>query len=160
MILKTTDWKVRLYLWSLEYRANFHNKYYREPYQTNLCEFVRGIVLWLPLTLLTQFLAIGMTVMALIIYPMMRLGFDFWKVGAWTLGLPAAFIALVAALMWLWRKIFDKTVLSERDDMSWSERLEQEERKRAEFASSLLGLCIAWVKATKAEICPIINLEK
>lgn len=161
MILKKNDWKVRLYLWSLSYRCDFHAKYYNEPYRTNLCEFMRGILVWLPLTLLIQLTAMFSIVYALVIYPIMRLGGDFWKVPAWVIGFPALACALVIGIIYVVEKLKDHFFSRPIDDryQTWEEKMQKAREKELAFERSLPGIILTWLKARKASICPIIDLE-
>ena len=157
MILKKSDWKVRLYLWSLSYRADFHDEYYPEPDRTNLCEFVRACVLWLPLTLAIQIAALVLPFVAMVVYPIHLFGSDFWKVPLLCLGIPAVLLGLFLFVDWLKNKLFPKKPDSEY--FHYESYYEHMEKKRQKFEASLIGMIVMWCKAKKQKICPMITLE-
>lgn len=75
----------------------------------------------------------------------------------WVLGLPTAVILVIIAGIWTWEKITGGG--TEEEYVSYDERYRRAEEKRKAFEASLIGMIVMWIKARKAQICPLIDFE-
>jgi hypothetical protein len=98
-------WHVRLYLWAEPIVAEFfdrgsHVYHYRKSYEvhTNLCPYMRTILLWLPLALLVNVATWAMAVATVTYIPGRLFG---WKGWGLTVLVTAAGVGLLLLMLWL-----------------------------------------------------------
>lgn len=165
--LRSTDWHVKLFQQTEEFKSRFHGPYYRPATnQTNLCYFVRTLLVYLPFIFLMHAAAIVMPIWALTIYPHQRFNIAWWIIPAWIIGSAIVIILIVvlaAVVSDLLKPLGKKT-----RSLTWQERQAcfsinvfyvQPAREEAR-AHTAWGLFLQYLKARKEKICPMIKIER
>ncbi len=97
-------WHVRLYLWAEPIVAEFFEKrsiteYHNDSVSTNLCPYMRTILVWFPLAILMNGLALLAALTAFFLVPVSLIGI---KAYAITLGCIFTWLVVLVAVAW-WR---------------------------------------------------------
>lgn len=155
IVLKKHDWKTQLFAFAERQKAKFHGRgdWSGTRWQdegTNLCYFMRSIILYLPFIGLMHVLAFAVPLWALVIYPVMGLGYDWWLVPAWVLGIAAVVVAIILIIVYF---------VTEHEKRKENMTLEQVQARREAKARSAWGLTTAYFKARKESICPLIQFD-
>lgn len=153
MELNKNIWYVRLFFWSLGIWEAFRDGNYRydrervEVFGTNLCFFVRVVVLYMPFAILLNVVSVALAVASLTLLPIYFFGGVTY---GWILGA----IALVIGVMW--------GVKTVRGGIMWVRFVERKRMvRRAREAMKpgepgFLEVLWAYLVATKKKVCPSI----
>lgn len=137
----------RAFMWSLDYIGTFRdtNQVDRYRHGTNLCHFVRVIAAYVPLVTACRLLAVAAIPWAALVYPTRLFGIAgygyFWL---WVAG-----VALVGLFVWAVGAsigFFRSAIVAAR-------------KKRPEKLHSALDVTLAYIKARKQRICPLIEFR-
>ena len=149
MRLNLNQWHVKLYFWCLDVWDSFQENYTTRD-RANLCQYIRTIFVWMPLTLAAHIGFVLFTFYVLLYYP----GTHFGAVGT----ISGYFtVALIIGAFILYFKVEDK--LKER-------RLKKEEQASAdvvekeEKAPGFIEIVWLYLVTTKKKFCPTIEFSK
>ncbi len=92
MKLQESQWHVQLYLWCRDTWNTFRDDNDWNTHH-NLCLYIRSIILWAPLALLSQLALVAWAGYVLVYYPVTRIGWTgfFWEIGV-VVGIAFAFL--------------------------------------------------------------------
>lgn len=146
MNLRSGSWYVRLfhaclYVWaSFKYFDEWDREKFTERHakQTNLCFFVRTIVVWTPLVLVLHVAVYGAAVTVLAVAPIYLFGVGGYGKTLLVLAIVAATIAGVVALI------------------RWAESRPRKPEPM-QVGVSATDVVLEWLAAKKAKICPTIT---
>jgi hypothetical protein len=147
MTLDSNNWYVRLFHWSLKTCDGFTDRYtaYRYEGRTNLCHFMRVILVYMPLVWLIQILTHIATIGVLIILPIRLFGFQIYVIGLLEI-LIGSVVSVVG--YHLIRHIF------------LARRKQRQRRVSDELHEpTFIHVVVAWIKAKEKKICPIIEFK-
>jgi len=163
MEIDQNSWHAKLYFWCLSIWARFksgdHSEryYWRFSQKTNLCLYIRSIVIWMPLVVLLHLL--------LLVYAIGVLSIPLFTFG-WGYIYFLASIVIATAGIYLWVRYLHEKPKSELDYQKLYKEREEKERKRerkmalkANKPPSFTEVLIEWIKAKKSAICPIIDFS-
>lgn len=163
MTINTRSWHYRLYVFMLQWCKawNGHDDYYYEPRLKNigLCSYMRMILLWGPLVILTNVVPLGMTIAALFLFPIAANGF----VGvAWLLGiilLPFVLMyAWIRLTSWLENRYPDAPTKNQNDGEIKTGNIHDQEK--VEPSTGFMSLLWSYLVSFKTKICPVLEVEK
>ena len=158
MQLNQEQWHVRLFFWSLGIWDAFmdrNTKVSINRYGTNLCFFVRVMVIGAPLVLALHAVVYGAAIAALTAVPVILFGFSWYLAGVAAITTIVLFIRGIKKF-WDWRQ-----------DRYW-ERKDREHARAMEPPTevhmptptlSFWAVVREWIKAHKAKICPMITFQ-
>lgn len=159
MQLNLESWHVRLFFWALGIWDEFRNKDSRQIFvrkQTNLCHYVRVLLVWMPFVL-----SIHAALVAGIIWTFIILPINLFSITGygWTIaviiGLTVVVFAIVYFLKMLgWFLYLMRVARGKRLEVERKKRLEVE---RPDTGPGFWEVLKTWMKAKKARMCPIIN---
>lgn len=167
MEIDRNSWHARLYLWCLRIWAKFRYGYghtdsayyYRFTEETNLCLYIRAIVVWMPLVVLLHLFLLAYAIGVLSI-PFLTFGWNY--IGFLIVAFAAvAIVPVIGSLLTKKLKPAERLDYREKEHKENLEREAKQEakkRRKAERSPSFTRVVIEWAKAKKAKICPIINL--
>ncbi|MGD0977323.1 MAG: hypothetical protein ABR875_03460 [Minisyncoccia bacterium] len=160
------SWHAKLYFWCLalwaKFRSGSDGEYYFDIFteKTNLCLYIRAIVIWMPLVILLHLLLLACAIYALLI-PFRTFG---WSYIYFCLSLAIVVGSVAGLMILLKRRNKDKAKPEPKNYYAELLMAEHErERKRALKAKkspSFMKIMIAWIKSKKAGICPMIFFAK
>jgi hypothetical protein len=113
---------------------------------TNICFYVRTIVVWMPMVLLAHILVAAGSVYVLVIYPFNTFGHIFFTNIALVIIAVACFIAFVAGFIWFGVTISDKAI-----------KLANTEVRDGLTAR---GVVAEWLEAKISNICKFVTFKK
>ena len=161
MHLDKRDWRTRLFFWALgicdEFRG--YDTAYRYEAHTNLCHFMRVIVVWMPFVLFLHVLLVAAAVGAVTVWPIRLFGWTTW------LGILAGIAFVVGVVIAVkkaseyqrhrrWeRPAVPRTVPAPAPAAAIQEEAEPE-------SPSTWELIWAWIVAQKQKVCPIISFTE
>jgi hypothetical protein len=155
MELNRSVWYVRLFFWSLRIWGAFRNDDHRydvyemEKRGTNLCFFVRVMIVYMPLVLLTHVAFVVAAVASLTVLPIYLFG-----------GINYGWLLVVIAVVTCTLKgigVAERRV-AERKHM-WVKLMEHERETQQATESGgpgFFGVLWAYLVATKKKVCPLI----
>ena len=153
MELRSDRWLVRWYFWALEIWNVFLGKYYcyyPDRERTNLCHFVRVIIVYCPLVLVAHLATAAAMVVATVVFPIWLFGLTRYFV---FLGIVTLLGGLVAVLQfsWFWTEDWRSRL--------WPETKTKKEKAKPEKSIGPSFFRILWkfIVATKRNVCPIIT---
>jgi len=152
MDLNPQRWDVKWFFWSLDIWDAFLERRtgsYVQCYGTNLCFFLRVMLVWTPLVLLLHTVVYGVAIAALTIVPIYLFGGSgyFWGV--------SAIVTLVLIILGV-KKLRD--YLEKR---RWQMTLREANREANVSAEpSFFKILSEWSVAQKKKICPTITFSR
>lgn len=155
MTLNKTDWKVRLFLWSLEVRNEFIYDWreYRFKKGTNLCHFVRVICFYMPLIFLLHLVLLAEAVVVGVVLPIYFFGLTAY---AFTVGGIAALVLTIWGLTRLARKAKRQEEAVVEPPVHIPVKVE---KVKVEKGPSVWAILAAYLKAAKEKVCPLISFD-
>ncbi len=154
MDLSKTTWYVRLYLWCLQIidksrPGDEHGQpsTYYDDYRdsTNLCQFMRVILVWAPFVILLNFSSYIFSVGLLTYIPIVYFGFG----SSWLTFLVVLVVAVAAVIGFI-------SVIYKLDERNESRKSNLVEHKDPTFRSLLWGRI---VDGKQKYLCPFINIR-
>lgn len=149
-------WHAKLYFWALRVwhgfvdRAEYQTSRYSK--RTNLCYYIRVIVLWVPLVVLSYVAVLGGITYALFILPVKLFGLrEFWTV----VGVIALVVGIIVGIVFLASLFVRGVRRAVRFPLDYLEQ--RQEQKREAGKPSFASLIKEWIVAKKQKICPLIN---
>lgn len=141
----------KLFFWALEIVDAFTEKYSHYEYKngTNLCHFIRVIVFYMPLTILSQLITWTAVLGAGLILPLYLFH---WKVYLIGLGV------VVGAIVVIIGGIVGFGLLMELYDERKSARSKGETEAQGEPTTT--GVILAFLAAQKQKICPFVKFSE
>lgn len=147
MVLDSQKWYVRLYFWSLEILEEFLDNGYdwRHNSGTNLCHFLRVILIYMPAVVLINLSIVVSAFYVLTLWPIHLFGF-------WSYVWSIAAIAALSGLIWLYVRKKRKELARPKTQMA----------KKMEGKDSPTFTRLVWegVKSTKRKVCPILSFSE
>jgi hypothetical protein len=157
MELQSSQWHVRLYLWSRETWLHFWGRYFYEYQEkrTNLCLYIRTLLVWMPLVVVLHLAVAAWLIFTFIYLPVVTFGL--LPLGV-AVAKTAGVIVVLAGVVFI--VVFGLAALSEFFE---SKPISAEERRQraAEKAAKPPGMIAvvgSYVVAKKRQICPTIQL--
>lgn len=150
MHLNRESWHARLFFWALGVWNEFRNNESQEVFfrqQTNLCHYIRVLLVWMPLVLGIHAVLIGSTVWAFIILPIYLFGITGY---GWTIAVIVGLIVAVFALVYFLKllgRLFNKAE-------EWRDRPAVE---KPDTGPSFWEVLRVWKKAQKDKMCPFVD---
>ena len=149
MELNRDKWYVRWYFWSLGICEEFRDDHYlqRDAKEngTNLCAFMRVVLVYTPLILLFTAIAWTAALVTITVLPIWLFGFKGYGIGVGALVALCIFVYLTITLV-VWLK-----------DKRESKALAQEQTTNIDATSpSFVRVLGRWVVAKKRKVCPLI----
>lgn len=153
MHLNKNSWYVRWYFWSLEICCQFldnGNMMWRaEQKGTNLCAFMRVIIIYAPLILLLHAIVYAGALAAITIWPIYLFGLKGYGLGMGALvALVALIVGIVLLVMWL-----NKT----RKARTANQGQKIKQTAVNSIDPGFFRIMGRWVVAKKRKICPLIT---
>ena len=142
-------WYNRIYLFALEIWYNF--KATEIPWRfengSNLCMYIRTLVVWLPLTVILHLTTAALCIFTLFVFPSHLFGWGYAKFGVGCV----LFVGLLILAVYVWKK--SENYLDEHH----TKKCNAETAEPIDKGPSLTALFIEWIKAKKKMICPLIE---
>ncbi|HVZ10980.1 MAG TPA: hypothetical protein VG941_00940 [Candidatus Paceibacterota bacterium] len=164
LYIEKESWHAKLFFWSLAIWLKFKEGQSSSPeglrlyyHGTNLCFYIRTIVIWMPMVLALHAALLSAAVYVIVILPFRFFGWSyalFW--GFWVLIVGGAFLGGVLS-SYFWKKSSEWR--RRRRDFQRLNRLKQLD---CSLNQGLSGIQVAraWISARKEKICPFISFEK
>jgi uncharacterized membrane protein len=153
MNLNTEQWYVRWFFWSLGIWEEFNETYQAHSVEingTNLCFFVRTIVLYVPVVLLSHAIAFGLCLLAFVVAPIMMFGGRYYAYGV------GAIVAIVAVLF---GAVFFYEYVQNKKDAKREWNGQRVRRTPSAREPSFGKLLWDWAVAQKQKVCPMITFS-
>ena len=156
MDLNRKRWYVRWYFWSLGICGEFIDSYSltrrAEQKGTNLCAFMRMILVYAPLVLLFNAVVYASLIFTFIVLPIYLFGLKGFGLGVGVLGVLGFLILMTVSLvMWLKDKRREKVCAKEQAVKTTS----------ADVAGpGFFRVLGQWMVAKKRKVCPLITFVK
>lgn len=153
MKISTTSWHYKLYVFNTQLvEAWKGNSYFHTcPSDGNvgLCPYMRMIMIWGPLVLLTYTIPIGMTIAALVLFPMKAAGVIgiLYLIG-WIVGL----IAVMFLMAWLSSR-------KEQRELDKAERTKGVSMPDVEPKTTFWSVLKEYIIAAKTKVCPVLEVS-
>lgn len=175
MKLSPNDLKAKYFAFAYTYNMTFWRNWPTDPpSKTNLCQFMRHMLIWFPLTIACQLGTLYAIIYALVLYPLKRMGSTFWLPAVWLVVVAiavCAVVALIGCIGYLYEKHKRQKELALREELQrereekgleyWEDPYwEVQRKKRERFKKTMLGMILAWFVAAKKKICPLIEIGK
>lgn len=166
MEIDRNSWHAKVYLWCLRIWAKFKygrghtdsEYYYCFTEKTNLCLYIRAIIVWMPLVVLLHLFLLAYAIGILSI-PFFTFGWGYVKFLA-TAAVTLAVLAVVGIFLAKKLITLEEESREERDARfkAKRQRREEKERRKVKKSPSFTQVILEWARAKKAKICPIIDL--
>jgi len=152
MNLDTKQWYVRWFFWSLGIWDEFCETYETHDVElngTNLCFFVRTIVLYVPLVIITQAFTFVLCLLAFVVFPIMMFGSRHYAYGIGTI---LTIVTILVGGTFLYGYVQDKKDAKR----NWFDRA----RRTSSASGPSFGKVLwSWVVAQKQKVCPMITFS-
>ena len=157
MDLNPQSWYVRWFFWSLgildAFLDNGERRWYMERHGTNLCFFLRTIVLYTPLILLLHAVVYGVALAALTIVPVLIFGAS----GYFSTVIAITLLVLIVIGVKQWRKHQQKGY--QETELNRSARIAAV-TEAIVAGPRFFQVLWAWLVAAKKKVCPMIRFLK
>ena len=156
MNLNKDKWYVHWYFWSLgiceQFSDNFRLIDRAEIRGTNLCAFMRVIIIYAPLILLLHAIVYAAALATVTVWPIYLFGLKWYGIGVGALvALVLTIIVVVKLVIWLLRKREEKIEAQEQLAKPTNDN---------PTGPSFLRIVGQWVMAKKRKICPLITFAE
>lgn len=159
MNLSNSNWSVRLFFWSLNIINEFTNFYYDTPTikhkGTNLCFFMRSIIVYLPLIFIAHLICLLLIANTLIIYPIHLMGVNNFEKLLVDIFIGIVITLIIYIIFILISNSLD--MLPTIPKLHWPKVLKRKPKQPINRGPSFSYLFIMWVVNQKKKICPIIS---
>ena len=151
--LTTNSWHLRLFL-STHYNlySLFHSSdyQYEPPKQTNLCQYLRTLLVWFPLMILANVLPYG-TVLFAMFYPMYMYGAsNYLLTAAIVVGLIIGIFTAIALVVWFATRKFLRSAIGGAAHSIY----------HVVYGDSFFGLMCRWIRDRHQRICSLITITR
>lgn len=153
MKINTSSWHYKIYAFNSKWVARWMCawNWYEKPGPSamiGLCPYMRMILLWGPIVMLTNIVPLGAVVYAILLFPVdvNGAGGVGWIVGIAALGLVGVFLSRQAG-KWISKKA--------------QESVEKQSRKKSEEkdGTGFFTIMAEYVKTFKSKVCPIMEVD-
>lgn len=163
MNLDRSKWYVQWFFWSLGIWDEFteNNRVAQcEETGTNLCFFIRVMLVWAPLVIMLHLAVFALIIYALTAYPILRFGGSRY---GWGIGAILTLALMIFGISWV-RGLRGKRSRREyqrryRDNWDAPAPTLQTRQHPVETSPSFLKVLLEWVAAKKKLICPGITFH-
>lgn len=161
MELNRQSWHTRLFFWALDISCKFTGNssrwiLSRGGEKTNLCQYVRFLLVWMPLVLGINVALVGFAIWTIVVLPINLFGITGY---AWTIGTIVGVIAIIVAIVYLF-KLFG-WLMDKRDKAAKKSPVVRKQPVpvviKPYTGPSFWEVLGAWMKAQKDKVCPIIS---
>lgn len=155
MKISADSWHHRLYVFMSQWNAAWRGKddhweYPRGGYMIGLCPYMRMILIWGPLAILSNLIPIGAVIGTFFLFPAAING----GLGvAWLLGFFITLGAVIFSIGYIRHLI--GTLEEDRQSQQISRQQEEELEQRTTFWSLIWGFLVA----IKTKMCPVLELK-
>lgn len=150
MYIDPQSWHARLFflclnIW-LKFKTGSSNIPSRLREGTNICFYIRSIVVWMPLVFLTHILVAAGSVYVLVIHPLKTFGYVYFTNTALLIVALAGLIVFMIGLVWCIVTISNKA----------------EELTKREVRDGLTarGVVMEWFEAKSSKICKFVTFKR
>jgi hypothetical protein len=160
MKISADSWHYRLYVFMSQWNAAWRHKidpweYPRGGHMIGLCPYMRMILIWGPLAILSNLLPLGALYVTFILFPVSMNG----GLGvAWLLGFFVTVGAVVFAIGFI-RHVIGKLEEGRRSSQITRQQEEELARQRGEEKTSFRSLVWGFLVAAKTKMCPVLELK-
>ena len=155
MKISPDSWHYRLYSFMSQWNAAWREKddfldYPKHGTMIGLCPYMRMILIWGPLAILSNLIPIAAVIGAFLLFPASVNG---GAAVGWLFFTVIAFVGIILALGWL------KNYLDERHEENEVSQLHKQDPDYVE-PDSFWKLLKGYAKAVKSRVCPVLELEE